>query len=90
MSAATKHTKTGVAVLVAIGSFAISLIAQSAPDRTRPPMIGPPPPGSRLSGGFGPRLTSTRELPVPVMVFRIIVTMLMTSDPQNADLKPAT
>jgi hypothetical protein len=43
MSAATKHIKTVVAVVIVVGSFAAALIAQSAPDRTRPPMIGPPP-----------------------------------------------
>jgi len=71
MSAATKHTKTGVAVLVAIGSFAISLIAQSAPDRTRPPMIGPPPrlnlpdiQRRMLSNGLAVWLVESHEVPL--------------------------
>jgi zinc protease len=71
MSAATTHTKTLVAVLITVGSVAASLIAQSAPDRTRPPMIGPPPrlnlpdiQRRMLSNGLAVWLVESHEVPL--------------------------
>ena len=71
MSAATKRTKTVVAVLVALGTFAASLVAQSAPDRTRPPMVGPPPrlnlpdiQRRMLSNGLAVWLVESHEVPL--------------------------
>jgi predicted Zn-dependent peptidase len=71
MSAATKHIKTVVAVVIVVGSFAAALIAQSAPDRTRPPMIGPPPrlnlpeiQRRMLSNGLAVWLVESHEVPL--------------------------
>lgn len=71
MSPATKHTNTVVAVLVAISGFAASLIAQSAPDRSKPPTIGPPPQLTlpqiqrrMLSNGLAVWLVESHDVPL--------------------------
>src|SRR5262245_38574921 len=86
MSAATEHTKTDqpprarrslrlfslLSVLCALcGHISVSLVAQRAPDRTKPPAIGPPPrlnlpeiQRRTLSNGLAVWLVESHEVPL--------------------------